>query len=87
MIPQPYLLVPAAVKAGIEVPNDIHNFEPEEYPHFAVFVNAQTNKLLPHAEAHFDNAKLVAQIPREVVLQMSLKDLVNRGFQIGEKSC
>lgn len=84
MIRSPHLLIEAANKAGIHTPEDPHDFEPCEYPHFAVYANAQLHKLMPHEEAHHANARLVANISSDKVLHVSLRELVDLGFQIGK---
>jgi hypothetical protein len=74
-----------AKKAGISVPPDPDNFEAEKevFPHFFVFCAMQLGAPMPHASAHWENAKVIAAIPENELKTLSGDDIIGRGFQIG----
>lgn len=76
----PSLLVKAAEDAGMKVPKDPDNYNAATYPHFHVFCNAQIGKRMPYPGVHFDNARVVADIPDDAILHMTMEDLTLLGF-------
>ena len=80
MLVYPGMLVGAAEKAGMKVPPDPDNFDPEEYPHFDLFCLLQLARSMQWGE-QFDNAKILAEIPIEELRKMTVKQLVTeKGF-------
>lgn len=77
----PGLLVKAAEDAGMKVPSDPDNYVASDYPHFHVFCNAQIGRRMPYPGVHFDNARVIAEIPDDAILHMKVEDLVTRGFK------
>ena len=71
MIAFPSMLLKAAEDAGIKVPdlsmskND--EFDNNIYPHFAVFCNAQLCRRMSNLAQHWENAKIIAQIPDDKI--------------------
>ncbi len=84
MICFPDMLANCAKEAGMKVPADPDEFEKEEYPHFFVFLAMQLGASLPYAAAHWDNAKIIAEIPEERLRELNGKQIVDEyGFAIG----
>ena len=83
MIAFPGMIADAAEQAGIKVPQDLENYDPQEFPHWTVFCNAQLGTPQPYPGVHWDNAHVIAQIPDSEILKVTLKDLEKRGFCVG----
>lgn len=79
----PGMLVSAARKAGIKVPDDYDNFNSHEFPHFEVFCIAQLGQSMPYPGVHFDNAKIIASIPETEIKTITMESLYSKGFLIG----
>jgi len=60
MLAFPEMIAPAAKEAGIKLPPDLENFDSKAYPHWQVFCRMQLGQPMPHASAHWDNAKVIA---------------------------
>lgn len=67
MIIFPRMLVPAAQKAGITMPDDLENYEPTEYPHWHMLCLTQLQRAMRHGE-HWENAQALVQIPADKLL-------------------
>jgi hypothetical protein len=80
----PGMLSVAAYQAGIKVPLDCEDFEPEEFVHFAVFCNAQLGRPMPYSGCHFDNAKVIAALSEEECKSITFAQLVEKGFVVGQ---
>lgn len=83
MIAFPEMLIGPATQAGMKTPDDPENFDPEEYPHFQVFLNIQLGAPLPSPNSHWVNAEVIAAIPDLEIRKISLDELVELGFEIG----
>jgi len=83
MLAFPEMIAPAAKEAGMKVPDDLEDFDSEEYPHWQVFCRVQLGAPMPHASAHWENAKVVAQVPYDQIMQITYEDLVDLGLAIG----
>ena len=81
MIAFPSMLVSAAEQAGMKVPDNPDDFNREDYKHFFVFCNAQLCRPMSPGE-HWDNAKVIAEIPEEEITTVTLEDLIDRGLTI-----
>ena len=79
MIIYPSQLIPAAEEAGMKVPS-LEEFDPEQYPHFAVFCNAQLCRPLTSWNEHWENAKVVASITEDKIKLITPVELTARGF-------
>jgi hypothetical protein len=44
----------------MKVPPDADKFDPNEYPHFQVYLNCQLGAAMPFPTAHWSNAEIVA---------------------------
>ena len=83
MMAFPAMIAPAAEKAGVDLPDDLEEYDPENYPHWHVFSLMQLGESMPYPGVHWNNAKIVADIPKEKLITLTFDDLVNEGFQVG----
>lgn len=82
MIAFPGLLTAPAEVAGMKVPPDPDNFDPEEYPHFSVFLKVQLGAPMPDPSAHWENAKVVASVPEDKIHMVTYQELLDAGLSI-----
>lgn len=80
------MLTEPAKQAGMSVPldkklNDNLEGYREAYPHFYVFCTVQLGRSVPYHGVHWENAKIIAGIPAEKLLHMTLHDLEDLGFR------
>jgi hypothetical protein len=80
MIAFPSMLIPAAEKAGMKVPENPDNFKATKFPHFAVFCNLQLGRAMTSWEEHWYNAETIAKIPEEKVKKMTVQDFREAGI-------
>lgn len=83
MLAFPEMIEPAAKNAGISVPNDLENYDKNDYPHWFIFCQLQLGAPMPHCQAHFENAKVIADIPTENLKTMTVDDFDDAGVVIG----
>lgn len=85
MIAIPSILAVAAKKAGIKVPEDPDKFleQKTEFPHFYVFCAIQLGTSMPYPGVHFDNAKVIAEIPDSQIHTITYTELQALGFREG----
>ena len=83
MIAFPGLLAGPAEEAGMKVPEDPEDFDPKEFPHFSVFLKVQLGAPMPGPTAHWENAKVVASVPDDLIRLVTFKDLLDGGLSIG----
>jgi len=86
MLAFPSMIVPAAEKAGIKLPDnpdDLEGYNPEEYIHWHAFTLMQLGASMPYPSVHFDNAEVIAKISEEDLKNFTYQDLIDAGFQIG----
>jgi hypothetical protein len=94
MIAFPSMLVGAAKRAGIEVPANDDEVDRiledhglcEKYIKFYIFCLLQLGASMPYASVHFDNARVIAEIPDDQIKTITIKDVFDMGFQIGDSS-
>lgn len=77
------MLTAPAEKAGIKVPPDLENYNPNEYPHWYVFSKVQLGTSMPNPTAHWQNAEIIAKIPQEDIFSVSVEDILGMGFLHG----
>ncbi len=82
MIAFPGMLIAPAQKAGMKVPSNPDNFKCEEFPHFQVFCNVQLGASMPSPDSHWENAKVIAEIPDNEIMIVHMSDLISRGLSI-----
>jgi len=73
------MLVPAAKQANMKIPPDVNNYDKNEYPHWHVFTALQLGAPMSHMSVHFDNAKIIADIPKDKLKTMLLSDFEELG--------
>lgn len=76
------LLVGPAKEAGIKVPDDVEQYDRDAYPHWHLFCCIQLGARMPSPTAHWDNAKIIAQIPATEVPQVTWEQLVSLGISV-----
>jgi hypothetical protein len=77
------MLVPSAEAAGIKLPDDLENYDKEQYPHWAVYCSTQLGSPMPYPAAHWDNANTIASIPDNKIKTITFEELEKLGLQIG----
>jgi hypothetical protein len=79
----PEMFRSAAEAVKIKVPKDTDNYDPNECPHWAVFTRACFGQPMPYPGCHFDNAKVIAQIPEDKIKEVTFDQLIENGLAIG----
>jgi hypothetical protein len=82
----PSMLIDAAMDAGMafppEVEEDLH-FDidscKKEYPHFFVYCMIQLCRPITWGN-HWNNAKIIANVPKDELMTMTEQDFVRLGF-------
>lgn len=81
MMAFPEMIVGAAIQAGIKVPEDLSEYDKQEYPHWNVYCMAQLGHRIPRCGCHWDNAKVIANITDDKIKLVTVQDLINLGFE------
>lgn len=81
MLAFPAMLVEAAKQAGMKVPKDPDKFDPEKFPHFQVFCGAQLGRPLAFWGEHWENAKVVAEVPEKKIRSITIPQLIGKGLK------
>lgn len=76
----PGMLIGAAEKAGMKVPEDADNYEKEDYPHFWVFCTLQLGVPIEQWDAPWHNANVIAAIPEEDIRMAHAADIYDMGW-------
>lgn len=82
MLAFPSMLLSAAEQAGMKTPELDENdeFDRNKFPHFAVFCAVQLCRPMISLGEHWDNAKVIAEIPEHEIRTISLEGLLKRGL-------
>ena len=83
MLAFPNMLIGPSEKAGMKVPPDADKFDPNEYPHFQVYLNCQLGAALPFPAAYWQNAEIVAAVPKDKIKTITYTELLEQGFSVG----
>lgn len=75
------LLEEPARQAGIPVPKNSDCFNAEKFPRFELFCKAQLGRAMTSANEHWENAKVIAGLPEEVLRTITPEGLRAAGFQ------
>lgn len=75
------LLVGPATEAGIKVPDDPEEYDPNEFVHFHVFCNVQLGAPMS-PETPLANAIIIAQLTEAELRTLTLKQLIARGIAV-----
>ena len=81
MIVFAFLLEEPARQAGIPVPKNSDCFNAEKFPRFELFCKAQLGRATTSANEHWENAKVIAGLPEEVLKTITPEGLRAAGFQ------
>lgn len=66
----------------LKMPEDFENYDPEEYPHFHVFILTHLGQPID-ITALEDNANIIADIPENAIKSVTLNDLMEKGVVFG----
>lgn len=66
----------------LKMPEDFENYDPEEYPHFHVFILTHLGQLIDIAALE-DNANIIADIPENAIKSVTINDLMEKGVVFG----
>lgn len=86
MISSAHMLVPAAERAGMEVPESAGEDEfqlssiKETHPHFFVFCLVQLGRAVTYHGEHWENAKVIQEVPKEQLVKITLHELKEKGL-------
>jgi hypothetical protein len=80
MLAFPEMLIAHAEAAGIKVPEDVKNYDKEQFPHWEVYCNAQLGRPIIFGRSHVDNASVIASIPESEIRQVTFAQLNEQGF-------
>lgn len=83
MIALPSMLMEPAKRAGMKVPEDPDNFDPNEYPHWDVYLKVQIGAPMPNWTAHWDNAQVIASVSEDKIKSITYNDLLEMGLAVG----
>lgn len=75
------LLEEPARQVGIPVPKNSDCFNAEKFPRFELFCKAQLGRAMTSATEHWENAKVIASLPEEVLKTITPEGLRAAGFQ------
>jgi hypothetical protein len=77
------MLLSPAEKAGMKIPDDADEFDPNEFPHFDVYLKCQLGASMPSPSAHWENAKLIASYSDDKIKTLTYAELLEDGFAVG----
>ncbi len=79
MMAFPGMLVGAAKKANMNVPDNPDDYDQEQFPHFDVFCKVQLGRRMVPGE-HWDNAEIIASISKEEIKTITLEGILAKGL-------
>ncbi len=77
------LLVEPAKRAGIPVPEKFDqggDFDEKAYPRFNLFCCVQLGTAMPDPQAHWNNARVIAQVPEDKICSITMAELLDMGL-------
>jgi hypothetical protein len=74
----PQMLVAAANEASIKVPEDLENYDKNEFPHWFILCATQLARPMRPGE-HWENAKIISNLTFEQLSTMSYDDFAAIG--------
>lgn len=83
VITDPQELAKIAKEAGINVPEDINDFDLDAHVAFVIFMTVQRGEEMPYESAALENAKMIAAIPADEITTVTIEGLIDRGFKFG----
>lgn len=82
MITFPGMLIAPAKEAGMKVPDHLYDdFNPNQFPHFQVFLILQLGRKMPSPDSHWRNAKIIASIPNDRIMGITGSEIQDLGFE------
>ena len=75
----PSMIAEAAKRAGMQLPEDIEEFDANQFPHWRVYCNVQLGCAVTWGN-HWENAKIIAAIPEAELKTLTYWQLEERGF-------
>lgn len=75
------MLIPHAESAGMKVPKDPDNFDANKFPHFYVYREIQIGRPIVRNTSHWDNAKIIAEIPEDKIRSVTYEELLDLGVE------
>lgn len=82
MLAFPGMIAGAAEKAGIKLPDDIEEYDPDQFPHWHVFQRVQLCRAMSYPAEHWDNAKIIATIPDDQIRTVTVEGLLAAGLSV-----
>lgn len=76
----PSMLVGACKKAGIKVPEDVDNYDAENFPHFSVFCTLQLCRPMVSLDEHWNNAVIISKLSKKEIETFTLTDYLAKGL-------
>jgi hypothetical protein len=83
MIAFPGMLLSPAEKAGMKIPDNVEDFDRNEFPHFFVFCVMQLGASMPSPTSHWHNATVIATVPNDKIMLVTPEQLVAQGLEVG----
>lgn len=83
MLAFPSMLVGAAKAAGINLPDNIEEYDPNEFPHWHVYLSCQLGTAMPRPDSHWNNARVVADISDKKIKKITGAQLLEAGLEVG----
>lgn len=68
--------------SNLKMPENFEEYDPEEYPHFHVFMIMHLGQLI-EISALKDNANIISAISDEDIKKITPEDLFNLGLELG----
>jgi len=75
------MLMKAAEEAGMKVPPNPDEYDQEKFPHFHVFCGVQLGRSMTSWTEHWDNAKVVAEVPEKEIRTITVQGLLDKGLK------
>ena len=73
---------PYIENSNLKMPDDFDNYNPNEYTHFHVFLLTHLCRYIDVAYLE-ENANIIANIPNEQIMYVTLDELMNLGISFG----
>lgn len=77
------MLIKPAEDAGMKIPDNLEDYDANEYPHFYVYSRIQKGAPMPFSTAHFHNAQVIAKVPEDKIRKVTYDELVKEGLAVG----
>ena len=78
----PNMFGPHIKHSNLKQPDDFESYDPEQYPHFHVFMIAHLCQPID-IHALEDNANIIAAIPEDEIKKVTFEQLIAKGIVYG----